>query len=179
VRPARAGQSTAGGGDGAATAAHIAAGRAGGRGMSDVAPFSPRSVRATRGSMGLHDTRTGEVVRPPAARARAPAAALVVVHSADASAKGTRHDVGGDDVTIGRDPASTVVVASDQASRRHARIFASGGAHVLVDLESTNGTFLNSRPVAEHTLRHGDVIRIASTVLKYVVDADPPARGPT
>jgi pSer/pThr/pTyr-binding forkhead associated (FHA) protein len=38
-----------------------------------------------------------------------------------------------------------------------------------VDLDSTNGTFLNSTLVKEQTLRHGDVVRIATTVLKYLV----------
>ena len=42
---------------------------------------------------------------------------------------------------------------------------------MLVDLDSTNGTFLNSKIVKEQTLRHGDVIRIASTVLKYAVES--------
>ena len=79
--------------------------------------------------------------------------------------------LGEDDVTLGRDAANTGVVASDQASRRHARIFVSGGAHVLVDLDSTNGTFLNSKLVKEQTLRHGDVLRIASMVLKYVIES--------
>ena len=104
-------------------------------------------------------------------RVAAPKAALVVVHSADKEQQGQRFGLAEEDVTLGRDAASTVVVASDQASRRHARIFVSGGAHVLVDLDSTNGTFLNSKLVKEQTLRHGDVIRIASTVLKYLVDA--------
>ncbi len=103
-------------------------------------------------------------------RVAAPNAALVVVHSADAQQAGQKFPLGEDDVTLGRDAANTVVVASDQASRRHARIFVSGGAHVLVDLDSTNGTFLNSKLVKEQTLRHGDVIRIASMVLKYVVE---------
>ncbi len=47
----------------------------------------------------------------------------------------------------------------------------SGGAHVLVDLDSTNGTFLNSKLVKEQTLRHGDVLRVATTVLKYLVES--------
>jgi pSer/pThr/pTyr-binding forkhead associated (FHA) protein len=104
-------------------------------------------------------------------RAQPAEAALVVVHSADREEPGRRYPLGADDLTIGRDEANTIVVRSDQASRRHARIFVSGGAHVLVDLDSTNGTFLNSKQVKEQTLRHGDVIRIASTVLKYAVDA--------
>ncbi len=103
--------------------------------------------------------------------AAAPAASLLVVHSADKDEQGRRYELGSEDVTLGRDAGNTVVVASEQASRRHARIFVSGGAHVLVDLDSTNGTFLNSKLAKEQTLRHGDVIRIASTVLKYVVEA--------
>ncbi len=119
--------------------------------------------------MSLDETR---VVNPQdQGRVAAPKAALVVVHSADREQAGKQFSLGEDDVTIGRDTANTVVVASDQASRRHARIFVSGGAHVLVDLDSTNGTFLNSKLVKEQTLRHGDVLRIASLVLKYVVES--------
>jgi pSer/pThr/pTyr-binding forkhead associated (FHA) protein len=98
-------------------------------------------------------------------------ASLVVVHSPDGAEPGRRYPLADDDVTLGREEGNTVAIGSDQASRRHARIFVSGGAHVLVDLESTNGTFLNSKLVKEGTLRHGDVIRIASTVLKYVIEA--------
>jgi pSer/pThr/pTyr-binding forkhead associated (FHA) protein len=119
--------------------------------------------------MSLDETRA--VSPQDVGRVAAPKAALVVVHSADRAQHGQRFELGEDDLTLGRDAANTVVVASDQASRRHARIFVSGGAHVLVDNESTNGTFLNSKLVKEQTLRHGDVLRIASTVLKYVVES--------
>jgi pSer/pThr/pTyr-binding forkhead associated (FHA) protein len=119
--------------------------------------------------MSLEETR---VTSPQdQGRVAAPKAALVVVHAADKAQAGQTIALGEDDVTLGRDAGNTVVVPSDQASRKHARIFVSGGAHVLVDLESTNGTFLNSKLVKEQTLRHGDVIRIASTVLKYVVES--------
>jgi pSer/pThr/pTyr-binding forkhead associated (FHA) protein len=104
-------------------------------------------------------------------RAEPARATLVVVHSADRDEQGKRYELGEADLTLGREAENTVVIGSDQASRRHARIFVSGGAHVLVDLDSTNGTFLNSKLVKEQTLRHGDVLRIASTVLKYVVEA--------
>ena len=94
-----------------------------------------------------------------------------MVHAPDKDQNGKRYPLGDDDVTLGREEGNTVVVPSDQASRRHARIFVSGGSHVLVDLDSTNGTFLNSKLVKEQTLRHGDVLRIASMVLKYVVES--------
>lgn len=118
----------------------------------------------------LDETRAGAAPQGTG-RAQTVKAALLVVHSADRNEQGRRYPLAEEDVTLGREPENTVVVGSDQASRRHARIFASGGGHVLVDLDSTNGTYLNSKQVKEQTLRHGDVIRIASTVLKYVVDA--------
>ena len=118
--------------------------------------------------MSLDETRVSSPQE--LGRVAAPKAALLVVHSMDAGQQGGRHALGEEDVTVGRDEGSTIVVGSDQASRRHARIFVSGGVHVLVDLDSTNGTFLNSKLVKEQTLRHGDVIRIGSTVLKYVVE---------
>ncbi len=120
--------------------------------------------------MSLDETRIAGSGPQETGSAPPPKAALVVVHSPDESAKGVRFPLGADDVTLGREEGSTILVASDQASRRHARIFASGGAHVLVDLDSTNGTYLNSKLVKEQTLRHGDVLRIATTVLKYVVE---------
>jgi pSer/pThr/pTyr-binding forkhead associated (FHA) protein len=97
-------------------------------------------------------------------------ASLHVVHSADPEAQGLVYPLGDEDTTFGREADNVVVITSEQASRHHARLVAAAGGHLLRDLGSTNGTFVNSRPVQEQRLRHGDVIRIASTVLKYVVD---------
>ncbi len=120
--------------------------------------------------MSLDETRIGGAGPQETGRAKTPNAALLVVHSPDEALKGKRFPVAEEDVTLGREEGNTVVVPSDQASRRHARIFLSGGAHVLVDLDSTNGTFLNSKLVKEQTLRHGDVVRVGTTVLKYLVE---------
>jgi pSer/pThr/pTyr-binding forkhead associated (FHA) protein len=99
-----------------------------------------------------------------------PEAALLVLHSEEPILAGRRFEVREDDVTIGRDAGSTVCIPADNVSRSHARIFRSGTTHVLVDAESTNGTLLNGRTVDEATLRDGDVIRVGSTVLKYVAE---------
>ena len=97
-------------------------------------------------------------------------ASLHVIHSADPAAQGQAYPIGADGLTLGREVGNGVVISSDQASRRHARILVLGGGHVLQDLDSTNGTFVNSKQVKEQQLRHGDVVRIASTVMKYVVE---------
>jgi pSer/pThr/pTyr-binding forkhead associated (FHA) protein len=118
----------------------------------------------------MDETRVGNAPQSSGAVA-APKAVLAVVHASNEGEAGKRYPVADEDVTIGREEeGNTIVVASDQASRRHARIFVSGGNHVLVDLESTNGTFLNSKPMKEQTLRHGDVIRIGTAVFKYLVE---------
>jgi len=95
-------------------------------------------------------------------------AALQVIHAADRALLDRSYPLDGE-VTIGRGEENTLVVSSDQASRRHASIRPDGGGHLLADLASTNGTFVNSKPVKERRLVNGDVIRVASTVLKYVV----------
>jgi pSer/pThr/pTyr-binding forkhead associated (FHA) protein len=97
-------------------------------------------------------------------------ASLLVIHSADKEAQGRRYVLGPEDALLGREDDNTIVISSDQASRHHARIQAVAGGHVLRDLGSTNGTFVNSKPIQQQPLRHGDVVRIASTVFKYTVE---------
>ena len=95
-------------------------------------------------------------------------ATLLVIHAADPGLQGRSFPLDAE-VTVGRGEENTLVVSSDQASRHHASIRPDAGSHLLADLGSTNGTFVNSKAVKERRLVHGDVIRIASTVLKYVV----------
>jgi hypothetical protein len=77
---------------------------------------------------------------------------------------------------IGRDATADLRVESERVSRRHARIHGEGGRHVLSDLESANGTFLNGRPVhGPVPLRHGDEIDLAGEItFVYRVDSARP-----
>jgi pSer/pThr/pTyr-binding forkhead associated (FHA) protein len=69
--------------------------------------------------------------------------------------------------TIGRSTNSDVRLDDQLASRRHARIDRREGEFVISDLESTNGTFVNERPVHLEPLRDGDTIRIGRTYLHF------------
>ncbi len=62
--------------------------------------------------------------------------------------------------TIGRDPNSTLPLAlQDQlASTRHAQILHEGGAYLLRDVGSSNGTYHNGQRVTEVRLQDADVI---------------------
>lgn len=59
---------------------------------------------------------------------------------------------------IGRDPRGDVVLDEPDVSHKHARIVRSGGEWRVVDLQSTNGTFVNGRRVQQNTVRYGDHI---------------------
>ncbi len=69
-------------------------------------------------------------------------------------------------LTIGRDPHNGLVIDHPTVSRCHARVERKDGSFVITDLGSTNGTFVNGKPI--HTpfvLRTGDTIRIGSHLL--------------
>lgn len=70
-------------------------------------------------------------------------------------------------LTIGRDPASDVVIDHPKVSRRHACLERRGNAFVLRDLGSTNGTWLGAHRVDEHTLQDRDMVRIADAQLVF------------
>ncbi len=76
-----------------------------------------------------------------------------------------------DNCSVGRAPSNQVVLADERVSSRHAIIHAQGeGEFWLVDLGSSNGTYLNGRRVGQPSrLRHGDTIRISAFQLVFRV----------
>jgi diguanylate cyclase (GGDEF)-like protein len=71
-------------------------------------------------------------------------------------------------VTIGRGSSCELSIDADSISRQHARVERSGNAYRVVDLNSTNGTFVNERRITEHTLVDGDRIMIGKAQIKFV-----------
>jgi ABC-2 type transport system ATP-binding protein len=83
---------------------------------------------------------------------------------------------------LGRDPAADLVVGDDQVSRRHLLLTLRDSSAVVMDLGSSNGTFVNDElVVGEHRLGPGDRLRIGTTVLEIVSDATviAPIHAPT
>ena len=71
-------------------------------------------------------------------------------------------------VTIGRSKQNTIVFPNPEVSSVHARIDKVGTDYILTDLQSTNGTFVNSLKVLSHRLSHGDRISIGKNVLLFI-----------
>jgi pSer/pThr/pTyr-binding forkhead associated (FHA) protein len=63
-------------------------------------------------------------------------------------------------ITIGRLPDNAVMIDNPAVSGHHARVFHEGNRVILEDLRSTNGTFVNGRPVTRHVLQHGDEVLV-------------------
>jgi diguanylate cyclase (GGDEF)-like protein len=81
---------------------------------------------------------------------------------------GSRIVLGESPVEIGRGSSCSLIIDSDSVSRRHARVEWTGSGHRVVDLGSTNGTFVNALRINNHELRDGDRIQFGKVLLKYV-----------
>jgi pSer/pThr/pTyr-binding forkhead associated (FHA) protein len=83
--------------------------------------------------------------------------------------------------TIGRAPRADFIVEAPLVSRLHCRLTAGASELEVVDLESTNGTFVNGERVTRVTMRSGDrlgVGRVELHVTRTATD-DPPLRTGT
>ncbi|MCA9539900.1 MAG: GGDEF domain-containing protein [Myxococcales bacterium] len=69
---------------------------------------------------------------------------------------------------IGRDLDVDIPIDDESVSRRHCRLMPVDGAWFIEDLRSTNGTYVAGVPVTRAPLRDGDLIKIGSTIFKFL-----------
>ncbi len=67
-----------------------------------------------------------------------------------------------DDVTVGRDETSDIVIPKRQISRQHIRLYKDGERFMVQDLDSKNGTWVNGHQLkGTRALGDGDEIQLA------------------
>ncbi|MDJ0794310.1 MAG: FHA domain-containing protein [Woeseiaceae bacterium] len=69
---------------------------------------------------------------------------------------------------IGRSEHNDIAIGSRFISRHHALIVRHGNSTFLMDLNSTNGTFVNSKRVSNQVLTHDDVISVGHHRIKFI-----------
>lgn len=106
---------------------------------------------------------------PPAtAPSRPAAAALASLVVRSGSLKGQRFSIRVPVVNLGRADYNDIVLSDTGVSASHAKIQRREGIWVLVDLESTNGTFVDGEQVqGEAPLAPGSVIRFGSVTVIF------------
>ena len=76
------------------------------------------------------------------------------------------------EVSIGREPSNQMSVFDGSLSRRHCVLARSGPEVRIRDLGSRNGTRVNSVPVTEQRLQHGDQISVGSSLFVFLQEED-------
>ena len=73
-----------------------------------------------------------------------------------------------DRTTLGRRPYNDIVIDNLAISGEHAVLHMIDGGVYLEDLNSTNGTYVNTRAVRRHLLEHNDVIEVGKYKIRYL-----------
>lgn len=66
---------------------------------------------------------------------------------------------------------SDIEIVDDGISQTHAMFLVDEAGVALIDIASTNGTFLNGRRITEAKLVDGDLIRVGETRLQVAIDS--------
>jgi pSer/pThr/pTyr-binding forkhead associated (FHA) protein len=77
------------------------------------------------------------------------------------------------DLTAGRANECDLMLADAGVSRRHALFSRTAEGHTVRDLGSVNGIYVNGQRTKQHVLSVGDVVRIESFELTFVLDRQP------
>src|SRR3954466_11916627 len=75
-----------------------------------------------------------------------------------------------DPMTVGRSSACNIRIGDAGVSSKHAKIWCEDGKYFLMDMGSTNGTFVNDKDVDREQLNDGDVITFGMTKAAFTGD---------
>jgi diguanylate cyclase (GGDEF)-like protein len=81
---------------------------------------------------------------------------------------GARYPLNTAAVVVGRGEDTTIQIQDHSVSRRHARIEPTADGYQVTDLQSTNGTFVNDKPITTTTLHDGDYLRVGNCIFRFL-----------
>lgn len=83
------------------------------------------------------------------------------------SVSGSRYLLDEDEITVGRDPSSDILLDDSTVSRTHAVFRRINGNYSVIDAGSLNGTYVNRQRVDSQELKNGDEIILGKFRLVY------------
>jgi pilus assembly protein CpaF len=100
----------------------------------------------------------------PSSGAKAPAFSIVIHEKGGTERRETFES---SEISVGRVQGNDIVLSKGNVSKRHARLLYRDGRFIVTDLNSTNGTYVNRRRIAQATIvRDGDRIYVGDFVLR-------------
>lgn len=114
----------------------------------------------------LPDTMAMPARRSTAAEGAGRQAELTIESGPDA---GHSHRASDQALRMGRSPDNDVIFRDPATSGHHARLERRGEDFWVVDLGSTNGTFVNGESVQEKQLNHGDRLTIGQNAVHFAL----------
>jgi diguanylate cyclase (GGDEF)-like protein len=81
---------------------------------------------------------------------------------------GMRYHLGDKPLVAGRGSDCDIRINDHSVSRRHARIQPEAEGYSAVDLQSTNGTYVNDVPISVCKLNDGDYVRIGNCIYRFL-----------
>ncbi|MHB0958977.1 MAG: ATP-binding protein [Pirellulaceae bacterium] len=95
---------------------------------------------------------------------------LFVIQGRD---QGKRFELQGPCVGIGREKGNPIQLHDTEVSRFHAELRWFEGRYQVVDLGSSNGTFVNSQLISQHTLSSGDRVQLGRSLMIFTAGDEP------
>jgi len=96
-------------------------------------------------------------------------ACLFVIQGRD---QGKRFELEASLTGVGREATNAIRLHDVEVSRRHAQVAHEEGQFQLIDLGSSNGTFVNEQRVDRHVLQSGDRVQVGRTLLIFTGNED-------
>src|SRR5262245_10417699 len=82
---------------------------------------------------------------------------------------GTRYATVDEPLVIGRASDCDIRINDHSVSRRHARIQPGADGFYAVDLQSTNGTYVNDVPTSMYKMKDGDYLRVGNCIYRFLM----------
>jgi diguanylate cyclase (GGDEF)-like protein len=109
-------------------------------------------------------------IRPVEKPSVNPEQAVLVLIYPPGSELGKRYELrSGTEMVIGRGADCSIQVDRDSVSRKHAKVFCQGNQWQVLDLGSTNGSYVNDGQITQCSLRDGDLLKIGNAIFKFLV----------